>query len=116
MARTHYTTGDLDHRLGLLKRTQTDTSAYNEPVYSYPLQSTVWAKRIDASSGEQMKAREVKAEVTAHFVVRYSPQTSILDPTWRVQVEGGLTYDVTGVRELARNKWLEVHAVARAEQ
>lgn len=109
------TAGDLDHRLTLLQRVEGAADGYGAPVVTYEETATVYAKRTDASAGERYKAREVNAEITAHFLVRYSQEASAVDPTYRVQLEGGLTYDVTGVRELHRNRWIEIHAVARAD-
>ena len=116
MAKPFYTTGDLDHRLTLLQKRVTGLNEYGEEVVIFVSTATVWAKRIDASAGESYKAKEVNAEITAHFVMRYSPESAAINAKDRVQVEGGLTYEVTGKRELRRNEWLELHTVARAEE
>lgn len=108
--------GELDHRLAILRYTEGAASGFNEPVITYPLFTTVWAKRTDASSGEAHRAQEVAAEITAHFAVRYSPETATITPKDRVQLEGGLVYNITGVTELQRNRWLEIHAAARTDQ
>jgi SPP1 family predicted phage head-tail adaptor len=107
--------GRLDERLTILRAVQT-TNDYNEPVDSWTTYATIWARRIDASAGETVRAREVGAQVTAHFQVRHSSQTVTVTPKDRLQLEGGLIYDVTGVRELERNHWLEFHAVARQDR
>lgn len=114
MARDLPHVGLMDHRLTVLRAAVT-VSAYNEPVSAYAAYVTVWARRIDASMGETVRAAEVGASITAHFVVRYSPQVATITPKDRLQLEDGLTYDITGVRELARNQWLEIHATARAD-
>jgi head-tail adaptor len=111
-----YSVGDLDHRLEILRETETGRTAFNEPIITFPVFVTVWSKRIDASSGEAHRAKEVDAQITAHFVVRYSPETATINPKDRVRLEGGATYNITGVRELRRNEWLEIHAVARADK
>lgn len=108
--------GDLDHRLAILRYTEGAAGPFNEPVVTYPLFVTVWAKRTDASAGEAHRAQEVGAEITAHFAVRYSPETATITPKDRLQLEGGLTYNVTGITELKRNQWLEIHAAARTDQ
>ncbi len=107
--------GRLDERLTVLRSTQT-TNAYNEPVDVFAVYATVWAHRIDASAGESYRAQEVGAQVSAHFQVRYSPETATITPRDHLRLENGLTYDITGVRELARNQWLELHAVARQDR
>lgn len=107
--------GRLDERLTVLRSTQTFND-YNEPVDAWSTYVALWAERIDASAGEGYRAKEVGAQITAHFRVRYSPQTATITPRDRLQREGGLVYDITGVRELERNHWLEIHAVARADR
>ncbi len=110
-----FTSGDLDHRLTLLQQVEGAADNYGAPTITYEETATVFAKRIDASAGERYRAREVNAEITAHFIVRYSQETSAVDPKYRVRLEDGLTYEVTGTRELQRNRWIEIHAVARAD-
>lgn len=110
-----YSAGDLDHRISLLKYTDGTPGPFNEPTISYSPDVTVWASRTDASAGERLRAREVSAEITAHLLVRYSPETASITPKDRVQLEGGDTYDILSVRELRRNEWLEINAVTRAD-
>jgi SPP1 family predicted phage head-tail adaptor len=105
----------LDHRVTVLRAVAT-VSDYNEPVETFSSYITVWMRRIDVSMGETVRAAEVGADITAHFVVRYSPEVATVTPKDRLQLEDGLLYDITGVRELARNQWLEIHAVARADR
>ena len=110
--------GQLDHRLTILRAVYT-TNTYNEPIETWTDYVTVWAKRTDATAGEGVRAAEVGAKITAHFMVRYSPEAATITPKDRLLLEdgsNGLTYDITGVRELERNHWLEIHGVARADQ
>jgi len=110
--------GQLDHRLTILRAVYT-ANAYNEPIEAWTTYATVWAKRSDATAGETVRAAEVGAKITAHFMVRYSPEMAAVTPKDRLSLEdgsNGLTYDITGVRELERNHWLEIHGVARTDQ
>lgn len=91
------------------------TNSYNEPVYTYPVLSSFWAKHIDAKLSETMRAQEIGARVDAHFVVRSSPETLAVKPQDRLAVEGGLVYDVIGSRALDRGQWLEIHGSARSD-
>lgn len=116
MAKASYSTGDLDHRITFLTKDVTGLDLYEEEIVEFVQGATVWAKRIDVSAGEAFKAKEVGAEITVHFVVRYSPETVAINAKDRIRLEDGLTYDITGKRELQRNRWLEFHAVARAEE
>ena len=104
----------LDHRVHILKPNYT-VDAYNAPVPTHAVSATIWAARKDASLGESLRAREVAASISAHFTVRHSSETAAIKPEDRLQLEGGLTYDIIGVRELERNRWLEIHAVARTD-
>lgn len=104
----------MDHRITIQRATLT-ANEYNEPIESWSDYITVWAKRIDVSAGEAIRAAAVSASISAHFVIRYSPESATITPKDRVYLEGGDTYDITGVRELERNKTLELHVVARAD-
>lgn len=114
MAAKDYHAGRLDHRVRILRPTRT-ASAYNEKIATYSLYREVWASRVDASAAESYRADAVEARVSARFAVRYSPEMATVTASDRLQVEGGLTYDVTKVREVSRNQWIEIDAVARAD-
>ena len=103
-----------DHRIGLLQPSFA-ANAYNEEVPSYSTAATVWAARRDVSAGESYRAAQVSAQISARFTVRYSADTAAVDPTYRIVLENGLTYDVTGVRETERNRYIEIDCVARAD-
>jgi SPP1 family predicted phage head-tail adaptor len=106
--------GEFDHRINILRAVMT-TNIYNESIPSWSVYASLWAKRIDASAGESIRAAQVSAEITAHYVIRYSPEAATITANDRVTLEDGLTYDITGVRELQRNAYLELHVVARAD-
>jgi SPP1 family predicted phage head-tail adaptor len=108
------TLGELDHRIEVQRLTGT-VNAYNETEETYTHYAHAWARRTDASAGEGYRAKEVGGDVTAHFAVRYSPEMASVTPKDRLILEGGRVHNITGVRELARNQWLEIHGVARAE-
>jgi SPP1 family predicted phage head-tail adaptor len=114
MARSLPALGDLDHRVEIHRLTGV-VNAYNEPVEVYALYATFWASRTDSSAGEAYRAREVGAELTARFAVRYSPQSATITPKDRLVLESGGTYNITAVREVERNQWLEIDAVVRAD-
>jgi len=107
--------GELDHVI-TIQRAVTTPNAYNEPVLTFTAYATLRAKRTDASTGEQTRAAQVGAQISTWFMVRYSPESVTINPKDRLQIEGGLTYEITGVREVERNRWLEISAVARNDQ
>lgn len=91
------------------------TNSFNEPVYTYPVVSSFWAKQIDARLSETIRAQEIGASIDAHFVVRSSPETLAVAPQDRLSVEGGLVYNVVGFRKLDRGRWIEIHGSARTD-
>ncbi len=109
--------GSLDRRITLQRSTVSDTgNAYGEPQETWTTLATVWAKRVDASAAERYRAREVGAEITRHFRIRWSSDVSDLSPTDRV-LYGGVVHAITGVREPegTRNRWIEIDCVARQD-
>jgi SPP1 family predicted phage head-tail adaptor len=106
--------GELDEQL-TFQRATLAANAYNELVETWADYATVRAGHVDATFGETIRAAEVSAKITMHFTVRYSPESSTVTPKDRIIFEGK-TFDIVGIRELERNHWLEVHAVARTDQ
>ena len=73
------------------------------------------AEKRDVSDGERMRAHEVQAHITTRFRVRWSAFTANISPRDRLVCEG-LTYDISGIKELDRRRTLEITAAARADQ
>lgn len=110
--RTRYA-AKLDHRIRVLRAVMT-TSVYNEGVPTWSTLLEIWAARDDITAGESYRAAAVDAQITTRFTIRYSPETATITPKDRIECDGR-TYDLTKVREVMRNEWLEVDAVARAD-
>lgn len=110
-----YHTGNLDHRIDVLRAVRT-LGTYNEPVETFTTYATLSAGRTDASAAEGYRAAEVGGQITARFVVRYSPEAATITNKDRIRLEDGLTYDIVAVREVKRNQWLEIDAVARTDR
>lgn len=107
------TAGTLDRRI-TLQRATVSYDAFNEPVATWGTLAVVSGGKRDASAAESYRAQEVGAQITTRFVVRYSPALVDLNPVDRL-VFLSRTYNITAVREVERNRWLEVDAVARAD-
>jgi SPP1 family predicted phage head-tail adaptor len=105
--------GELDRRITIQRATVT-RNEFNEPIESWGDLTTVWAKRRDASAAESYRAQEVGAEITTRFTIRWSMTAATVNPSDRVSFEGRL-YNITAVRDVGRNQWREIDAVARAE-
>jgi head-tail adaptor len=77
---------------------------------------TIWAGRRDVSTIETFRAREVAAELSARFVVRWSPETNTITPKDRIIDEHGVRYEIIGRRETLRRQWFEIDAVERPDK
>lgn len=106
---------NLDHRI-LINRLVPQTNSYNEQVEVFADYITIYASRKDATAGEMWRAAEVGAQIDCHFVVRYSPETATITAKDTLTLENGKTYNITGVRELERNEFIEIHAVTRPDK
>jgi SPP1 family predicted phage head-tail adaptor len=105
--------GKLDRFITIQRKT-VERNGLNEPVESWTTLRTVRAHRHDASAGESYKAAEVNAELSARFTIRSTATTRTVTPSDRITYSGAV-YNITQVREITRNRWLEVDAVRRAD-
>lgn len=109
--------GELDRRITLQRATVSDTgNAYGEPQETWTTIATVWARRMDASAAEKYRAREVGAEITRRFRIRYSSDVSDISPTDRL-LYNSVIHQITGIWEPedTRNRWIEIDCVARSD-
>jgi SPP1 family predicted phage head-tail adaptor len=99
-----------------IQRATITYNEFNEAIedWSDPDLATVWAKRMDASAGESYRAQEVGAQITMRFTVLRTSEIADVNPKDRISYDGR-TFNITAVREVKRNRWLEIDAVARAE-
>jgi SPP1 family predicted phage head-tail adaptor len=97
-----------------IQRATITYNQFNEPVETWADLATVWAKRMDASAGESYRAQEVGAQITTRFTVLRTSVIANVNPKDRISYDGR-TFNITAVREVKRNRWLEIDAVARAE-
>ena len=74
-----------------------------------------WAKKTDVSDGERWRAGQVQANITTRFTVRWSTFARDITAADRLVCEG-LTYDITGIKEVgSRRTFVEITAAARAD-
>lgn len=109
--------GDLDRRITLrsAERPIVGRDAFNAPIYGEAPAIKVWASYTPVSDRERFAASEVAANLSARFVIRWSPQVSGVSPTWWLEFDGR-TFDILGVKEVDRRVGLEITAAARAER
>lgn len=106
---------DLDHRV-IFERATLTTGGQGDAIEVWSDYFACWAGRRDSSAIETFRAREIEADLSVRFTVRSCPETRTLTPKDRVRLETGETYNISGVRETARNQWIEIDAARRADK
>lgn len=104
--------GALDRRITIRRATVTNTGLGPTTVWSDLI--TLWASRKDISDGERAAAGMVQGSVISRFVVRSFMASRGIRPKDRL-IEGGLTYEITGIKEVGRRDRLEITAEARLD-
>lgn len=107
------TAGALDRRV-TLQRATVSANAFNEPIETWGTLAVVSGGKRDASANEAYRAQEVGAQISTRFRLRHAPAIADLNPADRL-IYAGRTYNITAVREVERNRWLEVDAVQRPD-
>jgi SPP1 family predicted phage head-tail adaptor len=105
--------GDMNRRVTLQRATVTFDD-FGSEVETWGTLASVWVNRKDVSAAESFRAQEVGAELSTRFRIRYSTNVADLNPRDRL-IYNGLVYQITGVRESKRNRWLEVDCVVRPD-
>jgi SPP1 family predicted phage head-tail adaptor len=103
--------GKLDRRITLERATKAQDE-YGEEVLTWGTLATVWASFKPVSDGERMAAREVSAELTARFQIRWDSAWSDLSAQDRL-IFDGKTYSISGVKEIGRREGIEITAAVR---
>lgn len=105
--------GDMNRRV-TLQRAAGVANSFNELIDGWTTLAEVWVSLKDVSAAEALRAEEVGAELSTRFRIRHSATVASLTPKDRL-VYGSATYQITGVREKQRGRWIEVDCVRRAE-
>jgi SPP1 family predicted phage head-tail adaptor len=105
--------GSLDRRI-LLERSIVTMNQFNEPIETWQTLAAVSGGKRDVSATESYRAQQIGAELTTRFRVRWSPRLADLNPRDRLVI-AGLTYNIIAVREVDRERWLEIDGVRRTE-
>lgn len=104
--------GHLDRRVTLATVAATNSATgYTETATTL---GKVWASRKDVSDAEKAAAGAVEGTVRSRFVVRSSSTTRGLKPKDRL-TEGGLVFEIVGIKEIGRRDFLEITAEARLD-
>lgn len=105
--------GALDRRITLHRAKVVNTAT--GVTSSWEDVGTLWASRRDVSDGEKAAAGTVQSTVVSRFVVRSSTLSRSIKPKDRL-MEGGLTFEITGIKEVGRQDRLEITAEARLDR
>ena len=100
--------GSLDRAAYLLRPTQVGETALGEPLYEDTRLLTLWVSLSGETGGEDFVAGQRIASRSVTFQSRYF---SDLQATDKIECEG-VTYEVTGWREIGRRRGLEISARA----
>lgn len=106
--------GDLDHVVRFrVRAAATDTGLGKQPAWDDE-GAPIWASKRDVTDVERWRASEIQAQVGTRFVVRWSAYTASITAR-DLLVCDGQTYQITGLREIERKRWIEIGAVRRAD-
>jgi len=105
--------GPRDRRIDVL-RAQTTVDAFNTPVETWSVLVSRWAGYTPVLDGERERAGETIGSLKARFVVRRDAVIATVTPRDRLQM-GALVFDVNGVKDLGRNRDIEITATARTD-
>ena len=101
--------GRYDRNIVIQKQVQSKGAVFGEPTESWVDFASVWANVYSGSGRELLAARQVSAEVTTQFQIRYIAGIS---PTMRILYDG-LIYDIVSFSEIGRRERLDIFAKAR---
>ena len=106
--------GDLNRRIVLRRATQS-RDGFNSPVLTFSNLTTVWAKADPVSDGERMRAGQEYSTLAMRFQIRWSSVVANLDTKDQL-IHDGRTYNIVGVKEIERHRWLEITAATAGER
>ena len=103
--------GNLDRQVELQAKTVKQDN-YGEEIETWTKIATIWAGRKDLRGNEFFAAKQLSAEITCKWIVRY--RNDITPDASRLVYDGKI-HDVLAVIELGRREGLELMTDARVE-
>lgn len=100
--------GKMDRRITIEQPTQ-GVGPYGEPIETWMDLATVWANAYAGAGKEFVAARQVNAEVSMQFQIRWR---SDLSTTMRIFYDGKY-FDIVDIAEVGRHERLNIFAKAR---
>lgn len=107
--------GDLSRRIEIIRNTSSSKNGVGEVVLNWTTVANVWASYTPVSDAEKVLANEVYASLACRFVIRWSSDVADVDPRDRINFDGRV-FDIAGVKEIERRRWLEITAGTRGER
>lgn len=106
--------GKYDRRV-TIERATVVVNTFNEKVPTWlALVANRHCNYMPVSDGERLRAGEKISSTMARFKIRHSVSVADVNPKDRLQFEGRI-YDINGVKEVGRNREIEITATARAD-
>ena len=103
----------LDRLISIERLTEGALNAFNEPSETWAELCKEWASKKDVSDAEKINAGQTFSTRIARFVVRSNTNTRTVTTDDRI-VYGG-TWGVVGVKEIDRNRFIEITAQMRRD-
>lgn len=99
--------GALDRRVIILAATS-DDDGFSSDLGAPTEVGKRWMSKRDVSDGERITAASFGAKITSRFICRYDSLTAAIMSDTHSLVLDGVTYNVTGVKELGRREGIEI--------
>jgi SPP1 family predicted phage head-tail adaptor len=97
-----------------LQRVTITRDGFGEAVETWNTLAVRRAQRLDISDAEAIRASEVGAQLTTRFMIRHSTEVATLNARDRLML-GSEVYNIVGVKEKTRNRWIEISAARRSD-
>lgn len=97
--------GELDQQVSLYS-SSTAQDSYNQPVKSFALYGTVWARVIEGHGTDSVRGDEVSENEPITVVIRHGTG---VDSSWKLNYNSE-DYRITSVRRIGRDHWTEIKA------
>ena len=103
--------GRMDRRITIQELTVSVDPKYGKPTKTWTDFATVWANSYAGGGREFTEARQLNAEISVQFQIRYIEGPSA---TMRILYDGRY-YDIDRISEVGRRERLNIFAKARQE-
>lgn len=103
--------GQLNRRVAVFRADANDDGFSSDPGAPVKVGER-WMGKTDVSDGEQIRAGSFGTKISSRFICRYDGLSSTIRAGTHSLVCEGVTYNVTGVKELGRREGIEITAAS----